>query len=48
MGDEFGASIGFDQTLVMEDLDGSIAHVKMLGDCKILPSEDVEQISKWS
>ena len=42
--DEFGASIDFDQTLVMEDLDGSIAHVKMLGDCNILPVEDVAQI----
>jgi len=42
--DEFGASIGFDQQLVMEDLTGSIAHVKMLGDCGILPSEDVVAI----
>lgn len=39
--DEFGASIGFDQQLVMEDLAGSIAHVKMLGDCNILPADDV-------
>ena len=46
--DEFGASISFDQTLVIEDLDGSIAHVKMLGDCKILPQEDVEHNTKWS
>lgn len=42
--DEFGASIGFDQELVMEDLDGSIAHVRMLGDSGILPSEDVSVI----
>ncbi|MEK4084248.1 argininosuccinate lyase [Psychrobacillus sp. FSL K6-1415] len=42
--DEFGASIGFDQTLVIEDLDGSIAHVQMLGDCNILPSDDVQTI----
>jgi len=42
--DEFGASIGFDQQLVMEDLTGSIAHVKMLGDCDILPTEDVTLI----
>ncbi|MFC4411199.1 argininosuccinate lyase [Chungangia koreensis] len=42
--DEFGASIGFDQELVMEDLQGSIAHVTMLGNCGILPSEDVETI----
>ncbi|WP_019413303.1 argininosuccinate lyase [Paenisporosarcina sp. TG20] len=42
--DEFGASIGFDQQLVMEDLAGSVAHVKMLGDCGILPAEDVTLI----
>lgn len=42
--DEFGASIGFDQALVMEDLAGSIAHVTMLGDCGILPTEDVTLI----
>ena len=42
--DEFGASIGFDQTLVNEDLDGSIAHVQMLGDCNILPCDDVQSI----
>ena len=29
--DEFGASISFDQELVMEDINGSIAHVTMLG-----------------
>ena len=46
--DEFGASIGFDQELVMEDLDGSIAHVKMLGDSGILPSEDVSVILSGS
>lgn len=42
--DEFGASIGFDQELVMEDLQGSIAHVTMLGECGILPAEDVSTI----
>ena len=42
--DEFGASIEFDQTLVNEDLDGSIAHVQMLGDCNILSPEDVQSI----
>ncbi|MEK9198549.1 argininosuccinate lyase [Ureibacillus sp. 179-F W5.1 NHS] len=42
--DEFGASIGFDQQLVMEDIEGSIAHVTMLGDQGILDSKDVEQI----
>lgn len=42
--DEFGASIGFDQQLVMEDLEGSVAHVTMLGVQGILPQEDVEKI----
>ncbi|MEN0644400.1 argininosuccinate lyase [Alkalicoccobacillus gibsonii] len=42
--DAFGASIGFDQALVMEDIQGSIAHVTMLGKCGILTSEETEQI----
>ncbi|GGE77063.1 argininosuccinate lyase [Priestia taiwanensis] len=42
--EEFGASILFDQTLVEEDIQGSIAHVTMLGACGILPMEDVKTI----
>ncbi|WP_025116182.1 argininosuccinate lyase [Lysinibacillus fusiformis] len=42
--DEFGASIGFDQQLVLEDLEGSVAHVTMLGATGILPTADVETI----
>ncbi|MCM3390098.1 argininosuccinate lyase [Ureibacillus chungkukjangi] len=42
--DEFGASIGFDQQLVVEDIEGSVAHVTMLGAQGILDSKDVEQI----
>ena len=42
--DEFGASIGFDQKLVHEDIEGSIAHVTMLGKCEILKEEEVEAI----
>jgi argininosuccinate lyase len=42
--DEFGASIGFDQQLVLEDIDGSIAHVTMLGIQNILPQDDVKLI----
>ncbi|GGJ72630.1 argininosuccinate lyase [Anoxybacillus voinovskiensis] len=42
--DEFGASIPFDQELVEEDIEGSIAHATMLGKCGILPSEDAEKI----
>ena len=41
---EFGASIGFDQQLVMEDIEGSVAHVTMLGAQGILPTEDVATI----
>ncbi|MBD8015637.1 argininosuccinate lyase [Planococcus wigleyi] len=42
--DEFGASISYDQKLVMEDLEGSTAHVKMLSACGILPEEDANLI----
>lgn len=42
--DEFGASIGFDQQLVTEDLEGSIAHVTMLGETGILSKEEVNTI----
>ncbi|PPA71635.1 argininosuccinate lyase [Jeotgalibacillus proteolyticus] len=42
--DEFNASIGFDQQLVLEDLQGSVAHVTMLGECGILASDEVEEI----
>ncbi|MGM9921625.1 MAG: argininosuccinate lyase, partial [Bhargavaea sp.] len=42
--DEFGASIGFDRELVLEDLEGSTAHVKMLGKCGILTQEETEAI----
>ncbi len=42
--DEFGASISFDQKLVMEDLEGSTAHVKMLAACNILSQGEGEQI----
>lgn len=44
--DEFGASISFDQELVLEDLEGSIAHVTMLGQCGIISNEDSELIKK--
>ncbi|HZG70527.1 MAG TPA: argininosuccinate lyase [Chondromyces sp.] len=44
--DEFGASISFDQELVFEDLEGSTAHVTMLGKCGILTEEETETIKK--
>lgn len=42
--DEFGASISFDQELVLEDIEGSIAHVAMLSKTGILPVEDAGKI----
>ena len=42
--DEFGASIPFDQQLVMEDIEGSIAHVMMLVKCEIISAEEGELI----
>ena len=44
--DEFGASISFDKELVHEDLEGSLAHVKMLGESGILPQDDVDTITE--
>jgi len=42
--EEFTASISFDQKLAKEDIAGSMAHVQMLGECGIIPSEDAEKI----
>jgi argininosuccinate lyase len=42
--DEFNASISFDQELVLEDIEGSIAHVKMLQKCEILNEVDSKKI----
>ncbi|HEX7066495.1 MAG TPA: argininosuccinate lyase [Bacillales bacterium] len=44
--DEFGASISFDQQLVEEDIQGSLAHVGMLKKCGILSGEEAGQIEK--
>ncbi len=41
---EFNASIGFDQRMYNEDIDGSIAHVTMLGDQGIVTREEAGQI----
>ncbi len=35
--EEFTASIQFDQKLALEDIEGSLAHVEMLGACGIIP-----------
>lgn len=42
--EEYTASIMFDKELAEEDIQGSLAHVTMLGKCGILPAEDVEKI----
>lgn len=44
--EKFTASIEFDQKLALEDIEGSLSHVEMLGSCGIIPAEDVEQIKK--
>lgn len=43
--EEYTASITFDKELAEEDIQGSLAHVAMLGKCGILPLEDVEKIT---
>jgi argininosuccinate lyase len=44
--EEFTASISFDQKLAIEDIEGSLAHVKMLGACNIIPLNDAETIKE--
>ena len=41
---KFNASIGFDQRMYNEDIDGSIAHVTMLGEQGIVTKEEADQI----
>ncbi|MBL0386987.1 argininosuccinate lyase [Tumebacillus sp. ITR2] len=41
----YTASIPFDQKLAAQDIRGSLAHVKMLGACGIIPQEDAETIA---
>ena len=42
--EKFNASIGFDSKLILEDLDCSIAHAKMLGKTQVLSSSETLQI----
>ncbi|MBP1992664.1 argininosuccinate lyase [Paenibacillus eucommiae] len=42
--EEYTASITFDKELAEEDIQGSLAHVTMLGKCGILSLDDVEKI----
>ncbi|MFR7993006.1 MAG: argininosuccinate lyase [Lachnospiraceae bacterium] len=43
---EFNASIGFDQRMYQQDIQGSMAHVKMLAKQGILSREEYEQIQE--
>jgi argininosuccinate lyase len=44
--EEFNASIHFDKRFAEVDIKGSIAHVKMLADCKIISKNDADTIIK--
>ena len=44
--DEINASISFDQRLYREDIEGSLAHARMLGDQGIISMEDVAAITE--
>ena len=40
--DDFNSSIRFDKRMYREDIEGSIAHAKMLAKCGIISSNDGE------
>jgi argininosuccinate lyase len=42
--ERFNASIGFDIALLQEDLDGSIAHARMLGRCGVITAEEADRL----
>jgi argininosuccinate lyase len=42
--ERFNASISFDITLLQEDLDGSIAHARMLGACGVIEPAEAERL----
>ncbi|MEJ8303632.1 argininosuccinate lyase [Saccharibacillus sacchari] len=44
--EEYTASINFDKTLAEEDIQGSLAHVAMLGKCGIIPQKDADTIAE--
>ena len=41
---EFNASIQFDKTLIIEDIDCSIAHARMLGQQHVITKEESQKI----
>ncbi len=46
MVDDFHSSIRFDCRMYRQDIQGSMAHVKMLGECNIIPMEDAMLIHR--
>lgn len=42
--DDYNASISFDYQLAQQDIEGSLAHVSMLGKCGLISIQDVELI----
>ena len=44
--EQFNASIGFDLTLLQEDLDGSIAHARMLAACGVIAEAEADQLAE--
>lgn len=42
--EDFNTSLPVDNRLYFEDITGSIAHVKMLGKCNIIPMADAKSI----
>lgn len=42
--EDFHSSIGFDQRLYREDIEGSLAHAKMLGKCGIISKDEAAMI----
>jgi argininosuccinate lyase len=42
--ERFNASIGFDIELLQQDLDGSIAHARMLGRCGVIEAAEADQL----
>ncbi|MFM7676802.1 MAG: argininosuccinate lyase [Synechococcus sp.] len=42
--ERFNASIGFDRALLPQDLDGSVAHARMLGRCGVISPEEAERL----
>lgn len=44
--EEYTASIGFDQHLAEEDIEGSLAHAQMLAECGIITPEEGERIKE--